>query len=276
MRGGMERARTPAAPDAARWARRLQALDATRRNGPSPRRRCRLAAGRRPQHARVAEMPSLKDLALSRRIPGLRLIAALVRIVPLDVGVNVSAKAWRLIAPFDRRHQRALDNLAIAFPEKTPAGARGDRARHVGEPRPRDGRDHADRPHHRRSRSHRDRRARTSTSRYKDKLGAAIGVSLHMGNWELAIWPFTLAGNNPAAVYRTVKNPYVDQLLREAPQSALSRRPARQGARPARRGRRRRAGSWISCATAAAWASSATCTTARACRCRSSASRQDR
>ena len=31
-----------------------------------------------------------------------------------------------------------------------------------------------------------------------------------MGNWELAIWPFTLAGNNPAAVYRTVKNPYVD------------------------------------------------------------------
>ena len=47
--------------------------------------------------------------------------------------------------------------------------------------------------------------------RYKDKLGAAIGVSLHMGNWELAIWPFTLAGNNPAAVYRTVKNPYVDR-----------------------------------------------------------------
>ena len=35
-----------------------------------------------------------------------------------------------------------------------------------------------------------------------------------MGNWELAIWPFTLAGNNPAAVYRTVKNPYVDRYLR--------------------------------------------------------------
>jgi KDO2-lipid IV(A) lauroyltransferase len=51
--------------------------------------------------------------------------------------------------------------------------------------------------------------------RYKDKLGPAIGVSLHMGNWELAIWPFTLAGNNPAAVYRTVKNPYVDAYLRD-------------------------------------------------------------
>jgi KDO2-lipid IV(A) lauroyltransferase len=51
-------------------------------------------------------------------------------------------------------------------------------------------------------------------SRYKDKLGAAIGVSLHMGNWELAILPFTWAGANPAAVYRSVTNPYVDRYLR--------------------------------------------------------------
>ena len=35
-----------------------------------------------------------------------------------------------------------------------------------------------------------------------------------MGNWELAIWPFTWAGANPAAVYRSVNNPYVDQYLR--------------------------------------------------------------
>ena len=51
-------------------------------------------------------------------------------------------------------------------------------------------------------------------SRYKDKLGAAVGVSLHMGNWELAILPFTWAGANPAAVYRSVTNPYVDRYLR--------------------------------------------------------------
>jgi len=55
---------------------------------------------------------------------------------------------------------------------------------------------------------------RSIHERYRNKLGSAIGVSLHMGNWELAIWPFTLAGNNPAAVYRTVKNPYVDAYLR--------------------------------------------------------------
>ena len=52
-------------------------------------------------------------------------------------------------------------------------------------------------------------------SRYKDKLGPAVGVSLHMGNWELAILPFTWAGANPAAVYRSVTNPYVDQYLRD-------------------------------------------------------------
>jgi KDO2-lipid IV(A) lauroyltransferase len=163
-------------------------------------------------------MPSLLDLRYRAEYAALRLIAALVRTVPIDVGVGISAKVWRLFARFDRRHQRALDNLAIAFPEKTPRERRAialamwenlgcvmaetmqiDRI--IADP----GRiEIVDRDIH---------------ARYKDKLGSAIGVSLHMGNWELAIWPFTLAGNNPAAVYRTVKNPYVDAYLRQARKS---------------------------------------------------------
>ena len=51
-------------------------------------------------------------------------------------------------------------------------------------------------------------------ARYRNKLGPIVGCSLHMGNWELAIWPLTIAGANPAAVYRSVNNPYVDQYLR--------------------------------------------------------------
>ena len=51
-------------------------------------------------------------------------------------------------------------------------------------------------------------------ARYKDKLGPVVGASLHMGNWELAIWPLVVAGTTPAAVYRTVNNPYVDAYLR--------------------------------------------------------------
>lgn len=159
-------------------------------------------------------MPSLKDLRHRIEYLALRLIAGLVRAVPLDVGVNVSAKAWRLLAPYDRRHQRALDNLAIAFPEKTPQereqialGMWENLGRVMAETMQID-RIIAD-P------SRIEIVSRNIHDRYRNKLGAAVGVSLHMGNWELAIWPFTLAGNNPAAVYRTVKNPYVDKYLRD-------------------------------------------------------------
>ena len=31
-------------------------------------------------------------------------------------------------------------------------------------------------------------------NRYINKFGPIVGVSLHMGNWELAIWPMTLGG----------------------------------------------------------------------------------
>ena len=51
-------------------------------------------------------------------------------------------------------------------------------------------------------------------SRYSSKLGPIVGASLHMGNWELAIWPLTVAGADPACVYRTVNNPYVDRYVR--------------------------------------------------------------
>jgi KDO2-lipid IV(A) lauroyltransferase len=50
--------------------------------------------------------------------------------------------------------------------------------------------------------------------RYAGKMGAAIFCSLHMGNWELAMWPLTRAGAKPAAVYRLVDNPYIDLYLR--------------------------------------------------------------
>jgi KDO2-lipid IV(A) lauroyltransferase len=160
-------------------------------------------------------MPSLKDLRYRAEYIGLRTVEALLRLLPLDFGVNVSARIWRLLARFDRRHQRALDNLAIAFPDKTPQERRAI-ALAMWENL---GRVMAETMQIDRILAEPERIEIVSQNihrRYKDKLGSAIGVSLHMGNWELAIWPFTLAGNNPAAVYRTVKNPYVDQYVREA------------------------------------------------------------
>lgn len=142
----------------------------------------------------------------------LRVVIGIIRLMPLQTAANVSAFLWSLIAPRLRRHKRALENLAIAYPEKTEVERQriavamwGNLGRIMAETMQID-----------RLIADPDRIEITSPAffRYKDKLGPIIGASLHMGNWELAIWPLTLAGTEPAAVYRTVNNPYVDRYLR--------------------------------------------------------------
>jgi len=44
--------------------------------------------------------------------------------------------------------------------------------------------------------------------------GPQIGVTLHMGNWELAAFGCAACGGKPAGVYRQLENPYVDRTLR--------------------------------------------------------------
>jgi KDO2-lipid IV(A) lauroyltransferase len=156
---------------------------------------------------------ALVDLRYRLEYALLMVLVGIVRLMRVDTAAAVSSRIWGLVAPRLRRHRRALDNLAIAFPEKTVAEreaiARAMWAnlgrvmaetmlvdRLIREPG-------------------RIRIANAEIfARYRNKLGPAIGCSLHMGNWELAIWPLVVAGANPAAVYRTVKNPYVDAYLR--------------------------------------------------------------
>jgi Kdo2-lipid IVA lauroyltransferase/acyltransferase len=157
----------------------------------------------------------LLDLRYRAEYAGLRVIVALVRAAPLEVACDVSGRIWRLVAPYDRRHQRALENLAIAFPEKSLA-EREAIALAMWENL---GRVMVETMQLDRIISDPDRIRMTDRTaevfaRYRNKMGPAIGVTLHMGNWELAAWPLAVAGNNPAAVYRTVKNPYVDRYLR--------------------------------------------------------------
>jgi KDO2-lipid IV(A) lauroyltransferase len=158
-------------------------------------------------------MASLLDLRYRMEYLALRALVALVRAAPLDAGVALSGKAWRLLAPFDRRHKRALANLAIAYPEKTPQ-EREAIALAMWENLGRVMAETMQLDRITRDPSRIDIVSDKIFSRYRGKLGAAIGVSLHMGNWELAVWPLTLAGRNTAAIYRTVKNPYVDRYLR--------------------------------------------------------------
>lgn len=161
-------------------------------------------------------MLRLQDLQYRLEYVGLRLVAGIFRALPLNVATRVSASCWRRLAPIinPKRHKRALDNLAIAFPDKSEeerlaiARAHWENLGRVMAETMRIDRFLAEPERI-------DIISQNIFSRYKDKLGSAIGISLHMGNWELAILPFTWSGGNPAAVYRSVNNPYVDRYLRD-------------------------------------------------------------
>ena len=145
----------------------------------------------------------------------LRLVIAIFRALPMSVACGFSARAWRLLAPLinPKRHRRALDNLKTAFPDATPAWHRKIAAQHwenlgrvmveticldriLATP------------------GAIEVASADAFARYRSKMGPVIGVSLHQGNYELAIWPLTVAGQKPAAVYRSVNNPYIDAYLR--------------------------------------------------------------
>lgn len=143
----------------------------------------------------------------------LRGIIELVRLIPLDRAVALSAWMWRHLAPHGRRHRRALENLALAFPEKT-AEEREAIAVKMWENL---GRVMAETMQLDRLLKQPERIEIINGhifERYRGKMGSAVGVSLHTGNWELAMWPLSLADIRPAAVYRLVKNPLVDSYLR--------------------------------------------------------------
>ena len=164
-------------------------------------------------------MFTLQDFKFRLEYALLRLIVGLVRALPMAFAVGVSARCWRLLAPIvnPKRHQRAIDNLTIAFPDMAPAERRRIALAHWENL----GRVMAETMHIDRLIQEPDRYRVSNNhvfSRYARKHGAVVGISLHMGNWELAIWPMTHegaeVGKRPGAVYRSVTNPYVDAYLR--------------------------------------------------------------
>jgi KDO2-lipid IV(A) lauroyltransferase len=172
-----------------------------------------MSAAQKPESTGTRRRIDLTDLRMRAEYVVLRAIIAVVRAFPLDVSVRLSARIWRWLARFNRRHTRALENLAIAFPDMPEQ----DRRRIALKMWENLGRVMAETMQIDRILADPSRIEIADQElwrRYKDKFGAAIGVSLHMGNWELAIWPLTIAGAMPAAIYRTVKNPYVDAYLR--------------------------------------------------------------
>jgi len=162
----------------------------------------------------MAASSAWQDLRFRLEYAGLRLVVGLARLVPLNLAVSWSARAWRILAPRlnRKRHSVALNNLRIAFPDKTAAEHEAICMAHWEN----FGRVIAETIQMDRLLKDPSRieiPQQSLLSRYRGKLGPAIGVSLHMGNWELAVWPLLVANANPGAIYRAFDNPYVDRYL---------------------------------------------------------------
>lgn len=144
----------------------------------------------------------------------LRILIGIVRLCPLELASNISAKLTQKISRGGRRHRNALANLEIAYPEKTPE----QRETIAMEMWDNIGRVIVETMQIDRILADPDRieiENLPMVLRYKDKMGAVIAATMHMGNWELASWPLAVAGSKTAAVYRLVTNPYVDDYLQE-------------------------------------------------------------
>src|SRR6202000_728441 len=131
---------------------------------------------------------------------GFRFVAAVFGALPIEIASNLSAFFWRLIAPHLRRHQRALDNLAAAFPEKTPAEWHLI-AREMGENL---GRTFAE-FFHLQELSAGGRVALDPSPEFASLRAlapSAVVCGMHMGNWEVVVIAALRSGFRPAGVYQ--------------------------------------------------------------------------
>jgi len=159
-------------------------------------------------------MITKKDIQYRLEYFALRGIIGFVRLFPLDTAVKLSAKGWRLLAPYGRRHKRAHDNIKRAFPDM----AQSERDRIIMAMWENLGRVMAETMQMDRilkDDSRFELLTKDLLDRYAGKMGPAVLLSMHSGNWEITMWPMVQAGAKPAGVYRLVKNPYVDQYLRD-------------------------------------------------------------
>ena len=145
---------------------------------------------------------------------GLRLALALARLLPVEWLSAIGAFLVGLIGPRLRQNRRALANLAVAFPEKSEAERHAiakamwsNMGRTFAETLVLD-RLVADA-------SRIEITDRQAWSRRADEPGAIVGCTLHLGNWELAIRPFSLFGRPPTGIYKPLDNPLIDAWLKE-------------------------------------------------------------
>ena len=145
---------------------------------------------------------------------GFAAVAGLTRALPVDQASHVSGAAWRKFAPMNRRHARANAQLAAAMPELS-AAQRGKILNGMWDNLGRTTAESFHLDEILNSPARIEIGAELQTIVDTVKSGGGIFVSLHLGNWELAVPLLAQAGLRVTSVYQRIRNPQVDNAVVE-------------------------------------------------------------
>ena len=138
---------------------------------------------------------------------GFRLLQGAILALPLEFVSRGSGTAWRWIAPHLYRQERALKNLALAFPEMSPR----DRKKLAADMWENLGRTFAESFHL--GQIVAEGRVRFDPEDWFDEIargGPCVVCGLHLGNWELVAYASKRLGVPFTGVYQRLSNPFVD------------------------------------------------------------------
>ncbi|MEO9529564.1 lysophospholipid acyltransferase family protein [Roseibium sp.] len=135
------------------------------------------------------------------------------RLIPVDLASYLMGAAWRLLAPLNARHARALGHLEKAFPEM-PGQERERIVRGMWENLGRVAAEtfHVDRLLKQDFRF--EAQADDITQDVLNGKRACLFVSFHSANWELCVQPAVANGLEITGVYQALRNPEADKALR--------------------------------------------------------------
>jgi KDO2-lipid IV(A) lauroyltransferase len=143
---------------------------------------------------------------------GFRAAQAAATALPLEAVSRTSGFAWRLIAPRLHRQERALKNLALAYPELSEA----ERKRIAAGMWENLGRTFGESFHLKEIIA--QKRIRFQPREQLDEIirgGPCVVCGLHLGNWELVAYASKLMGASFTGVYQRLSNPLVDEDTRK-------------------------------------------------------------
>jgi Kdo2-lipid IVA lauroyltransferase/acyltransferase len=173
-----------------------------------------LVAGQNPATGELATGELAPPVSLPQRLAygALLAAAALGRTLPMHWSTAAWSGIARTVGPRLRQHRRALANLAVAFPEKSDVERQAIARAMWGNM----GRIFAETLMMERLVADPSRFEVVDRAQWQQRMAGnvpSIGCTLHMGNWELAIWPMTLFGRKPSGVYKPLGNPLIDRWL---------------------------------------------------------------